>query len=102
MARFITCLPVLAAAACASSGMGAGVRTDVTARMATIEAPVQKCYADALQRDRKIQGTVVLDFRIAPGTGQFEKVEASQQGLADGKLQQCLIDEVGKLKLEKP
>jgi hypothetical protein len=96
------CLPIVLAVGCAKSGMGAAVRTDVTARMATIQAPVQQCYASALERDRKLRGTVVLEFRAAAGTGQFEQVTVSQQGLPDQQLTQCLIDEVGKLKLEKP
>ncbi len=103
MRRTIICVGLLVATgACAKSGMGAAVRTDVSARMATIEAPVQDCYATALKKDRKLRGTIVLQFLAAPGTGQFEQVTVAQQGLTNPTLTQCLVDEVSKLKLAAP
>lgn len=92
----------LAAGACSKSGMGAGVRTDIAARMQTIQAPVQMCYAVALERDRKLKGMMILSFRAAPGTGQFDQITVTRDEVGDDQVKKCVVDEVGKLKLEKP
>jgi hypothetical protein len=100
----LTIIAVVAAlaAACSKSGMGEGVRTDIAARMQTIQAPVQMCYAVALERNRKLRGIMVLDFRAAPNTGQFDQITVSRDEIGDETVKKCVVDEVGKLKLATP
>ena len=86
---------------CKKSGMGPGVRNDVTLRMQSAEGPISDCYATALKKDRKLRGTLVLAFVAAPSTGQFEQIDV-KQGLPDPNLTNCVVAEVGKLKLEQP
>lgn len=90
------------AAGCARTGTGAGVRADITARMASAQGPIQQCYADALQRNRKLRGMMVVWFRAASGSGQFGDLNVSRDEPGDQALRQCVLAEVGKLKLEKP
>ncbi len=92
----------VALAACSRTGMGSGVRDDIGARMQTIQAPVQMCYAVALERDRKLRGMMVVSFRAAPGTGQFDQITVSRDELGDEQVKKCVVDEVSKLKLATP
>lgn len=102
MTKHLTILAVLAAAACARTGTGAAVRTDITARMTSIEGPIQQCYATTLQSNRKARGMMVLSFRAAPGSGQFDQISIGRNETADRGLEQCVVAEVSKLKLETP
>lgn len=101
--RHILLLGTIAAlAACSRTGTGAGVRNDITARMQTIQQPVQMCYAVALERNRKLKGMMVLSFRAAPNTGQFDQIAVTRDELGDEQVKKCVVDEVGKLKLATP
>ena len=104
--RRISSLAVIAAlaalGACSRTGTGAGVRADVTARMQSIQAPIQQCYAAALQANRKVRGMMVVNFLAASGSGQFDQVTVGRDEPADDGLRRCVIAEVSKLKLETP
>jgi hypothetical protein len=106
MRRLIAALTVatslVTAGACSKAGMGKGVRTDISARMATISAPVQMCYAVALERNRRLKGMMVLSFRAAPSTGQFDQINVVRDEVGDPQVRTCVIEAVGKLKLETP
>jgi hypothetical protein len=92
----------LFAAGCASSGLGEGPRKDVTERMATIQQPVASCYAAALQRNRKLKGTMMLAFDTAPGTGKFTAIKVTRNDLPDPELEACVKEQVGGLALAQP
>jgi hypothetical protein len=91
-----------ATAACSRTGTGSGVRTDISARMQTIQQPVQMCYAVALERNRKLKGMMVLSFRAAPSTGQFDQITVTRDEVGDETVKKCVVDEVAKLKLATP
>lgn len=95
-------VPLLTTAACSKNGMGAEVRTDVTTRMETAQPSFTTCYADALKRSRKIAGMLVLSITAAADTGEFKNITVSRDELRDAEMKKCVIDEVAKLKLEKP
>ena len=101
-------VPVLLAAslsiasACGGTGLGADTRADITARMTTAQQPLESCYQAALKANRKLQGMIVLAFVAAPQTGQFQEITVTHDELNDPGVRKCVIDEVGKLKLEKP
>lgn len=97
-----TMAAALAAGACSKAGTGEGVRTDIAARMQTIAAPVQMCYAVALERNRKLRGMMVLSFRAAPSTGQFDQIQVTRDEVGDPQVRTCVIEQVGKLRLETP
>ncbi len=95
-------LAALLIGACGGSGLGADVRTDISARMTSAQTPISACYTDALKSDRHIQGMLVLQFAAAPTTGQFTDITVTHDELKNPGLDKCVIDEVGKLKLDKP
>lgn len=99
---FAALLSVGAAAGCGGSGMGAKVRADVTARMQIAEPSITSCYGSALQRNRKLRGMLVLSITAEAKTGQFKNVNVTRDELGDTELRKCVLDEVGKQKLEKP
>jgi hypothetical protein len=89
-------------AGCASSGLGEGPRKDVTARMATIQQPLATCYESALQRNRKLKGTMVVAFDTAPGTGKFSDIKFTRNDLPDAELEACVKEQIGGLALAQP
>jgi len=93
---------LVGAAACSRTGTGGAVRTDITARMTSAQAPIQQCYADTLQKHRKVRGMMIVNFRAAPSSGLFDQISIGRDETNDPALQQCVIAEVGKLKLETP
>ena len=93
---------VLSFAACSRTGTGGAVRTDITARMTSAQGPIQQCYATVLQTNRKARGMLVVNFRAAPDSGQFDQISVGRDEPNDAALRQCVLAEVGKLKLETP
>ncbi|MEZ4399550.1 MAG: AgmX/PglI C-terminal domain-containing protein [Kofleriaceae bacterium] len=89
-------------AACSRTGTGPAVRTDITARMQSIQGPIQQCYADRLQQNRKLRGMMVVTFRAAPGSGQFSDLTVSRDEPGDPALRQCVLTQVATLKLATP
>jgi len=90
------------AAGCGGSGLGADTRADITAQMASAQPPLAACYHTGLQANRKLVGSMVIAFAAAPGTGQFTDIQITRDELGDPALRQCVIDELGKLKLARP
>ncbi len=90
------------AGACAKTGTGPAVRADITARMSSLQQPLTVCYKNLLSVNRKLRGTIVLDFRAKPGTGEFTDVRVSRDDVGDPSLQKCVLDQVATLKLETP
>jgi hypothetical protein len=95
-------LVAAALAACSRTGTGAGVRTDITARMQSVQAPIAACYAETLQRNRKARGMMVVLFRAAPDSGQFADLTVARDEPGDPALRACVLAEVAKLKLATP
>jgi len=89
-------------AGCGGTGLGADTRADITARMISAQHPLESCYQAALKTNRKLQGMIVLAFVAAPDTGQFQDITVTRDEINDLAVRKCVIDEVGKLKLEKP
>lgn len=106
-ARGVAALLVVAAAAaplaaCGGTGTGGAVRTDITARMQTLQAPIQACYASALKANRRLRGLMVVNFRAAPSTGQFDQITVDRDEVGDSSLRACVIQQVQALKLATP
>lgn len=88
--------------ACARTGTGAGVRADITAQMQSAQSPLQQCYAAALKANRRIKGTLIVNFVAAADTGKFDNLTISRNEPADNDLARCVMAEVAKLKLQTP
>ena len=87
---------------CKSAGMGADTRADIAAQMKMAETPIQTCYADALKKNRRTQGVISLRFIAEASTGQFKSINVLRDEPRDPAITQCVVAEVGKLKLSKP
>ena len=88
--------------ACASAGMGPETRADIAAQMRLAEPPIQACYADALKKNRRAKGVISLRFVAEASTGQFKSINVLRDEPRDPAITQCVVGEVGKLKLSKP
>jgi len=87
---------------CGGTGLGADTRADITAQMTAAQQPLESCYQAALKSNRKLQGVIVLAFVAAPQTGEFQEITITRDELGDPGVRKCVLDEVGKHKLEKP
>jgi hypothetical protein len=92
----------LAAAGCKSAGMGPETRADITAQMKLAEPPIQACYADALKKNRRLKGRISLRLVAEASTGQFKNINVLRDEPRDPAITQCVVGEIGKLKLSKP
>lgn len=99
---FVVLAGASALAACKSAGMGPETRADIAAQMRTAEAPIQACYADALKKNRRARGVIALRFLAEANTGQFTSINVLRDEPGDPAITQCVVGEVGKLKLSKP
>jgi hypothetical protein len=45
---------------------------------------------------------IVLSFVAAPKTGQFQDITITHDEVNDPAVRRCVLEEVGKLKLDKP
>jgi hypothetical protein len=89
-------------AACKSAGMGPETRADIAAQMKLAEAPIQECYAGALQKNRRTKGRISLRLFAEANTGQFKNISVLRDEPKNPAITQCVVGEIGKLKLSKP
>ncbi len=89
-----------ALAGCAKKGMSPEVRNEISAKIATTQEPMQKCYARLLTTQRKLRGMVVVQAAIMPD-GQFTEVSLRRDEPQDPVLRFCVVQEIAKLKLDK-
>lgn len=89
------------ASACAKKGMTPEVRSEISAKLASTQAPIQECYQRQLTTNRRLRGMVVAQAAIAPD-GQFGEVTLRRDEPADPVLRYCIVQEIAKLRLDKP
>lgn len=92
---------VASVAGCAKKGMAPAVRNEISAKLATTQEPMQKCYARLLTTQRKLRGMVVVQAAIMPD-GQFSDVTLRRDEPADPVLRYCVVQAIAQLKLDKP
>ncbi len=87
--------------ACAT-GTDPKIRTDISAKLTSAQPPIQACYQRSLFTNRKLRGMYVVQFAAAADTGQFQEISLRRDEPADPVLRYCVIQEIAKLKLDKP
>ena len=101
MNKLITWIVLSAATGCKTGSPE--VRNDIIAKMQSTKPALDACYQIALARNRHLAGGMVTVELIAEGgTGQFKNVLIRRDEVKDPAVRQCVINEVGKLKLGKP
>lgn len=102
MLRAIAAIIVMGALGCGGAGLGKEVRPDIEKQMASAQPMITACYESALQRDRKLRGRMMIRIKTDPATGRFHRARVASTQVADQQLQQCVIETVAALKLDKP
>ncbi|MDB4963820.1 MAG: hypothetical protein JWP01_3819 [Myxococcales bacterium] len=92
---------IAALGACKSAGTNPAIRADISAKLASAQEPIQRCYQSSLTTNRKLRGMYVVQMAAAPD-GQFTEINLRRDEPADPVLRFCVIAELAKLKLEKP
>ena len=101
MNKLAITIAALGVAACAKKGMTPETRTEISTKLAATQTPIQQCYQRQLTTNRKLRGMVVAQAAIAPD-GQFGEVSLRRDEPADPVLRFCVVQEIAKLKLDKP
>ncbi|MBS1121379.1 MAG: hypothetical protein H6Q90_3607 [Deltaproteobacteria bacterium] len=79
------------------------VRKSIIAQMQTTKPRLDGCYQIALARNRKLpNGMITVELIAEAGTGRFKNVLIRRDEIQDPQVRQCVITEVGRLKLDKP
>lgn len=94
-------IAVLLFGACAT-GADPKIRTEIGAKLASAQTPIQACYQKSLFTNRKLRGMYVLQFAAAADSGQFQEITLRRDEPADPVLRYCVIQEIAKLSLAKP
>lgn len=89
-------------AGCSRSGMGDGVRRDISARMASAQAPLADCYQTALEERRRLRGIMWLSFDVEAESGKFSNVAITRTEVTNPGLETCVIQTVSGLALAEP
>lgn len=96
---------VLGAAALApgcKTGADPALRADFSAKLQAAQSPIQACYQKSLTTNRKLRGMYVISLAANPDTGQFQDISLRRDEPGDPVLRYCVIQELAKLKLDKP
>jgi len=99
MNKLILVAAVLASAGCSSGNPN--LRNEVGSKIAGTQPAIQKCYQNILYTNRKVRGMMVLQM-AANADGQFVDVNTLRDEPANPVLRYCVVQELGKLKLDKP
>lgn len=99
----LTLAGALVAAVAAAAGCGIGdaqtrLRTAVDAKQPTLD----DCYADALQRDRTLGGSMALTLHVSEDSGEVTRVEITSPGVDDPQLQECVKTVLTGVDLDPP
>ena len=92
----------LAGAGCASGPDQAKIRNEIGAKLSSAQKPIGDCYQKQLYVNRKLQGMYVVQLAVAADTGQFSDISLRRDEPADPVLRYCVIQELAKLRLDKP
>lgn len=77
------------------------LRNEIGAKIASTQPAIQKCYQNILYTNRKVRGMMVLQM-AANAEGQFIDVNTLRDEPANPVLRYCVVQELGKLRLDKP
>jgi len=100
MSKVAIAILAVAGIGCAKQGMSPTLRNDISAKLATTQEPMQKCYARLLTTQRKLKGMVVVQAAILPD-GQFTEVSLRRDEPQDPVLRFCVVQAIAGLKLDK-
>ena len=97
----IAAVLVVGAFGCAS-GPDPKVRNEIAAKISSAQKPIGDCYQRQLYVNRKLRGMYVVQLAVAADTGQFSDISLRRDEPADPVLRYCVIQELAKLRLDKP
>jgi hypothetical protein len=103
-------LSILAVAllAALASGCGGGVaqknalQADINTVLHARVPGMTECYKAALERDKKIQGAMMLTFFVPEGTVDVSELKLTSDQITDPGLKQCVAGKAEGMKLSKP
>jgi hypothetical protein len=101
MTKHILLGAALAVLGACKSGPDPAVRTAIGEKLDSAQPGIQACYQKSLTTNRKLQGMVVAQMAVLD-TGQFTDISFRRDPMNDPVLRFCVIQQLAKLKLDKP
>ena len=92
----------LASLSACKTGADPKVRSEIGAKLASAQPPIQACYQRSLTTNRKLRGMYVAQLAIAGDSGQFSEISLRRDEPNDPVLRFCVIQELATLKLDQP
>ena len=99
---FLLGLALVGALAACKSGPDPAIRTNIGAKLDSAQPTIQACYQKSLTTNRKLRGMYVAQLAVNAESGQFAEITLRRDEPADPVLRFCVIQELAKLKLDKP
>jgi len=88
---------------CGGARSIAGWQDDTQKMLEPSNAAIKSCYDAALQKDRKLAGSVVITFEVERDTGHVKNANVDAARTTGGEaLTKCIIDNIQDLKMDPP
>jgi hypothetical protein len=100
MTKHILLGALVAVAAC-KSGPDPAIRTNIGQKLESAQPAIQACFQKSLTTNRKLRGMVVAQMAVLD-SGQFTEISFRRDEPNDPVLRFCVIQQLAKLKLDKP
>jgi hypothetical protein len=97
----VAALLAFAGGGCAT-GNDPKIRNEIAAKLSSAQKPIGDCYQRQLYVNRKLRGMYVVQLAVAADSGQFSDISLRRDEPADPVLRYCVIQEIAKLRLDKP
>lgn len=99
--QLIACFALGVLAGCGTAREVDAYRADTEKLLETRQAQIKTCYDDELKSDRKLAGTVTVQFVVEKGTGNIvQPTIVADKSSAPATLGRCVLKAVEGLKLE--
>lgn len=100
LTRSVLALALLASttAACGSAGLAAAQKDEIKTQLRAHRAAYLGCYDAALQRNRAVEGKLVLDL-VASERGRLSAVTVAKNATGDKALAKCVVAALRRVSL---
>lgn len=95
-------LALAAALAACNTGTDPKIRDEIGAKLSSAQTPITACYQKQLYVNRKLRGMYVVQLAVNAETGAFSDISLRRDEPADPVLRYCVVQELAKLRLDKP
>lgn len=94
----------LIVAACLFAGcsttLNKKVPNDIRTQMKRLQPEFLDCYAEALERQGELEGTMTLTYLVDDKTGTVSNIAVTRSEIKDKDLEQCVVEQAKGIEIE--